>query len=109
MKSVTLKSSVFDSWKQFHNQFSEVMGFPDFYGQNMNAWIDCMKYIDDPEAGMSKITIKSSESLIVEISIKEPLSEESQEILQALIECTAFVNRSFIEEGSDTRILLNFV
>ncbi len=40
-------------WKSFHDQFSEVMGFPNFYGENMNAWIDCMSYIDDTDAAMS--------------------------------------------------------
>jgi RNAse (barnase) inhibitor barstar len=30
-----------------HSIFSEAMGFPGFYGNNNNAWIDCMSYIDD--------------------------------------------------------------
>ena len=40
-------------WDSFHNEFAEVFGFPRFYGRNMNAWIDCMTYLDDPESGMT--------------------------------------------------------
>ena len=29
------------------------MGFPGFYDRNMNAWIDCMSYIDELGAGMN--------------------------------------------------------
>src|SRR5262245_17924374 len=42
-------------WASFHDVFSETFGFPDFYGRNMDAWIDCMTSLDDPGAGMSKI------------------------------------------------------
>lgn len=52
-----------ENWKSFHSVFSEIMGFPDFYGENMDSWIDCMSSIDDPEAGMSTIVVKSNESL----------------------------------------------
>ena len=27
-------------WNSFHDEFATVFGFPDFYGRNMNAWIE---------------------------------------------------------------------
>jgi hypothetical protein len=37
----------------FHSVFAEAFGFPGFYGQNMDAWIDCMTHLDDPSSGLS--------------------------------------------------------
>ncbi|MDZ4753789.1 MAG: barstar family protein [Phycisphaerae bacterium] len=31
--------------------FAETFGFPGFYGRNMNAWNDCMTFLDGPDAG----------------------------------------------------------
>ena len=39
----------------FHTVFAEAFGFPDFYGRNMNAWIDCITCLDDPDAGMTTV------------------------------------------------------
>lgn len=33
-------------WDSFHDVFKRVFGFPDFYGRNMDAWIDCMTDLD---------------------------------------------------------------
>lgn len=32
--------------KSFHEVFAKTLGFPKFYGRNMDAWIDCMS---DPD------------------------------------------------------------
>jgi RNAse (barnase) inhibitor barstar len=29
-------------WKSLHRVFAGAFGFPNYYGNNMNAWIDCM-------------------------------------------------------------------
>jgi RNAse (barnase) inhibitor barstar len=36
-------------WKSFHAEFRRVFGFPEFYGHNMDAWIDCMTSLDEPQ------------------------------------------------------------
>ena len=55
MVLVRIDTSNIRDWASFHDVFSEAFGFPDFYGRNMDAWIDCMTSLDDPAAGMSKI------------------------------------------------------
>lgn len=39
-------------WQSFHDVFAEAMGFPSYYGRNMDAWIDCMTYADEPSMEM---------------------------------------------------------
>lgn len=101
---VTIDFSNINTWEQFHDTFAVVIGFPDFYGNNMNAWIDCMTYIDDTEAGMSKVLIKKNASLEILVQGFEKALKANEEIVKAFLECTAFVNQRFIEDKSKTRI-----
>jgi hypothetical protein len=54
---ITLPSDQITDWETFHAVFQSVFGFPEFYGRNMNAWNDCMTYLDDPDGGLSSVTI----------------------------------------------------
>ena len=101
---ITIDFNNIKNWDTFHSAFKKGMGFPDFYGANMDAWIDCMSYIDDPSSGMSEITVSSNENLnIITVGI-ENLSKNYPEILKAFIECTAFVNQRFLQSNSLTRV-----
>ena len=91
-------------WETFHKVFAETMGFPDFYGKNNNAWIDCMSYIDDKEAGMSKILVEPGESLDIVVSGTEKAIESTSEVFLGFMEIVADVNQRFIESGIQTRL-----
>ncbi len=43
-------------WQFFHQIFSQIFGFPTFYGNNMDAFIDCLSYFDEPQAEMTRRT-----------------------------------------------------
>ena len=47
-------------WDSFHETFAAALGFPSYYGRNMNAWVDCLTYEDD---GMTAIPVKPGEVL----------------------------------------------
>jgi hypothetical protein len=91
-------------WDTFHEVFAETMGFPDFYGKNNNAWIDCMSYIDDKEAGMSKIYVEPGERLDIVVSGTEKAIESTPEVFLGFMEIVADVNQRFIESGTQTRV-----
>ena len=95
-----------NDWEAFHRAFAMALGFPDFYGNNMNAWIDCMSYVDDPGAGMSRVVINEGEVLELEIRGTEKLAKSHPDIAAALLECTGFVNQRFIEAQSASRIAI---
>ena len=54
-------------WDAFHDVFAEAFGFPDFYGRNDNAWIDCMGDLDVPEAGMTRVHVARGEVLTLQL------------------------------------------
>ena len=79
-------------WDTFHDTFKTALGFPEFYGRNMNAWIDCLTYADVPESGMVSNPVAPGELLALEISDAADFKERCPDQYRALIECTAFVN-----------------
>ena len=95
-------------WVSFHAVFAEVLGFPEFYGKNMDAWIDCMSYVDDREAGMSRITVEPPAILTLQLERVTEFVERCPEQYAALIDATAFVNWRRIDRGESAVLALSF-
>ena len=47
MPIVEIQLPQISDWDSFHDQCAKDLGFPEFYGRNINAWIDCLTYEDD--------------------------------------------------------------
>lgn len=107
MVFVQLDTTKITDWASFHQVCEEAFGFPDFYGKNMNAWIDCMSSLD--EEGMTKFLLTTDETLLIEITKTEEFNRRIPEIAHDLIECTAFVNQRYIERNGKPKIALVFV
>jgi RNAse (barnase) inhibitor barstar len=86
-------------WSSFHATFSQKMGFPDFYGQNMNAWIDCMSSVDAPDERMTTVHAPENGILVLILHSVRDFKTRCPEILDALIDCLAFVNFRRMEQG----------
>lgn len=39
----------------FHAEAARAFGFPPWYGANLDAWLDCLTSLDEPEAGLSAV------------------------------------------------------
>src|SRR5262245_31328461 len=108
MATVRLNSETITDWESFHNTCKQVMGFPDFYGNNMNAWIDCLTYLDEDD-GMSRFQLTENEMLQIEITDTEGFKSRLPEIIDALIECSSFVNRRYSDSGKSPKLALVFL
>ena len=75
----------------------------------MDAWIDCMSYVDDPDAKMSGVTIEKGDVLVLEVLDTEDFEKRCPDQFHALIECSAFVNRRHIEIGGAPVLSLTFL
>ncbi|HEY0844750.1 MAG TPA: barstar family protein [Noviherbaspirillum sp.] len=105
MPTVTLDGRTISDWKAFHTACRSAFGFPDFYGNNMNAWIDCLSYLRDDD-GMSKFTLNPDEVLQIEVLNSAAFRLTAPEILDALEECTAAVNDRYSEIGEKPALSL---
>jgi hypothetical protein len=108
MIRVKIEGSTICSWESFHDVFATVFGFPEFYGRNMNAWIDCMSDLDDPGSGMTKVTCKKGDYCLIELNDAEKLKSGCRDAYDALLECSAFVNYRLLEIGNQPLIMLAF-
>jgi len=95
-------------WGSFHAVFKEAMGFPDFYGANMDAWIDCMSYVDDPTAGMTTQHVSPGAVLTLHVDEINDFAFRCPEQYDALVECSAFVNWRRAERGEPAVLALSF-
>src|SRR4051812_20299610 len=90
-------------WDSFHSIFSQSLGFPDYYGRNMDAWIDCIGMLDDPardsERPATALRLAEGELLSLELTGVAYFKSRCPEIYEALLECAAFVNYRRTSKG----------
>ena len=106
MAHIRLESGRIVDWPTFHVECQRALGFPGFYGANMDAWIDCMSYLREPEEEMSSVALARDESLELEIPGAEDFRNRLPVIVEALWDCTSFVNRRYVDRGERPAILL---
>ena len=108
MAVIRVDTRLIRDWKSFHAYFKELLGFPDSYGANMDAWIDCMSSLDSPDHGMTRVHVQPPEVLVLHLEDATDLKSRCPEILDALTECAAFVNYRRIELGESAVLALSF-
>ena len=108
MSVVRLDCDRITNWESFHAVFAEVFGFPGFYGGNMNAWIDCMIYLDEPGAGMSAVNVPAGGVVTLHLDGVDKFASRCPEQYAALIECAGFVNWRRSSTGEAAVLALAF-
>jgi hypothetical protein len=105
---VVLDTRRITDWESFHSVFAETFGFPDFYGRNMNAWIDCMTALDAPADGMTTVHAPPGHVLVLQLESVKDFVVRCPEQYAAIVECSAFVNWRRIELGYEPVLALSF-
>ena len=75
---------------------------------NMNAWIDCLTYLDEGD-GMSRFHLTPNETLNIEVTDSESFNSRVPEIFDALVECSASVNQRYLKAGKSPLLSLVFL
>ena len=105
---VSIDCNKITDWASFHKEFARVFGFPDFYGRNMDAWIDCLTSLDAPEDGMCSVHCESGSVVTLELSNVTAFANRCPEQYNAVIQCSAFVNWRRLELGAPSVLALSF-
>ena len=105
---VRVDANLISDWQTFHSVFAEKFGFPSFYGRNMDAWVDCLSYLDDPSAEMSSIHVQNGQTLSLVIDNAQSFKHRCPEQFEALVECAAFVNWRIVAAGGTPLLALAF-
>lgn len=105
---VRIDTQAITDWASFHHVFAEVLGFPELYGRNMDAWIDCISSLDAPTAGMTRLHVQPGEVLTLQLDHVRDFAVRCPEQYTAAIECSAFVNWRRAEAGEPSLVALAF-
>ena len=81
-------------WDSFHDTFAAALDFPDYYGRNMDAWIDCISDRDSP--------------FVLQLDNAKSFRSRCPQIYAAIVECSAFFNWRDIESGGKPLVSLAF-
>lgn len=87
----------------FYDQLSDKLGFPDYFGRNGDALIDCLFSLRYPQDEMTSIHVSSDEYLLLEL---RGFSSVEQKIKDTLITCIEFVSKKCKEKGQSPSIVL---
>lgn len=92
--------------EDLHTLLAKIFGFPDFYGRNYAALVDCLTSIPYPEDGMTKIHLSNGDEYI-DINIKG-IFNTSYDVVKFLLSAIVDVNnrRIFFHEKPFLRIIL---
>ncbi len=89
----------------FHAACASAFEFPEFYGRNMDAWIDCMSSLTD-EHPLAGFRLGKDEYLVLKVPDFGSLEKRAPEVARSLISCTTIVNQRYTEFGDSARIVL---
>lgn len=104
MVSVDLDGKKITGREAFHDACQAAFGFPDFYGRNMDAWIDCMSTLREDD-GLTKFRLGPDEVLEIRLLHSDTLRRKA-EIFRALTECVSLVNEGYEEAGEKPALSL---
>ncbi len=105
---VSVDTRMITSMDKLHTVFSESFGFPEFYGRNMNAWIDCMTSLDSPDDDMTSVHAPPGGVVVIQLEHAEEFVNQHPDLYQVIIESAAFVNFRRIETGEEPVLALSY-
>lgn len=94
MRTFIIDGKKLISWNSFHAEFKKTLNFPNYYGENMNAWIDCVEELTD-------------ERTLLQIENSSFLKKNSPLFLNTILECGAIVNNRKIEQGENPHLIIS--
>ena len=105
MASVELHGGLIVDWDSFHAESRRAFGFPDFYANTMDAWVDCLSYLRD-EDGMTRFRLKPNEVLELRIKDAARMRERAPELLEEMTYCIAGINERYADYGEKPALAL---
>ena len=78
MPVVRIPTAEITDWQSFHAAFERVLGFPDFYGRNMSAWVDCLTSADALDDGMVGANVVAAEGDVLTLALEDAASFASR-------------------------------
>src|SRR5262245_50843361 len=81
-----------------HAALEEAFGFAPGYGKNLDALVDCLTHLDDPQAGLSRVQVSPGQVALLVVEHTQGLGQQAAAQVKALTDVVAFVNWRRLEK-----------
>jgi RNAse (barnase) inhibitor barstar len=105
MATAELNGAAIKDFDSFHAECKTAMGFPDSYGNTMDAWVDCLSYLRDDDS-MSKFKLKPNELLEIVIKDAAAMQAAVPDIVEEITYCVAGLNERYEDYGEKPALKL---
>ncbi len=105
MAKAILNGGAILGWDSFHTECRASFGFPDFYANTMDAWVDCLSYLRD-EDGMTKFRLAPDEVLEIEVQDAATMRARVPDLLEEMTFCIAGINERYEDYGEKPALAL---
>ncbi|MYM29724.1 Barstar (barnase inhibitor) [Duganella sacchari] len=105
MATAELNGAAIKDFDSFHAACKTAMGFPDTYGNTMDAWVDCLSYLRDDDS-MSKFRLKPNEVLEIVILDAPAMQAAVPDIVEEITYCVAGLNERYEDYGEKPALKL---
>ena len=90
-----------NDWDSFHDMFTGLFGFSLSYSRTMDAWLEHISHLDDPNSGMTSFHLSSDEMVSLYVLDTAAFAKRCPEQSQALDEYLGPLNeRAILRRGS---------
>ena len=103
LKKLSVDFRQVQNLEEMHNALAKIFDFPDFYGKNVNALIDCWSSLRYPENGMVGVSIDKDESLLLEV---KAMSRLDPIMMNHFVNAVEGVNERSMEEWGQQPLIL---
>ncbi|NHZ90208.1 barnase inhibitor [Massilia sp. CCM 8733] len=105
MASAELNGASILGWDTFHSESRAAFGFPEYYANTMDAWVDCLSYLRD-EDGMTRFRLKPNEVLEIVVKDAAAMRERVPDLLEEMTFCIAGINERYEDYGEKPALAL---
>ncbi|MES3022557.1 MAG: barstar family protein [Pseudomonadota bacterium] len=105
MASAELNGAAIVDWDTFHAESRKAFGFPEYYANTMDAWVDCLSYLRD-EDGMTRFRLFANEVLQIVIKDAAVMRERAPDLLEEITFCIAGINERYEDYGEKPALKL---
>jgi hypothetical protein len=105
MASAELNGASILGWESFHSACRQAFGFPEYYANTMDAWVDCLSYLRDAD-GMTRFRLKPNEVLEIVVNDSAAMRAHAPDLLEEMTFCIAGINERYEDYGEKPALAL---
>ena len=103
MRIIRLDTTAIHDWPSFHEEVASQFGFPDWYGENADAFWDCIMSLDEP--GMSAHPVSPDETVLVEVFAGSDFARRCPEQARFLLAILGEAAAEYRKRGSSLQLV----